>query len=93
MQDSPAVDATTDVSRYSLGHVVERLQMQQPPFEIGGGFSEGLRDGWTTRYLGGIRYDASEFQRARGPAPGVHPRRIASLPIPGSASKSSKTST
>src|SRR5262245_18873482 len=28
-----AADATTDVSRYSLGHVVERLQMQQRKFE------------------------------------------------------------
>lgn len=57
-----AGDATNDVSRYSLGQVVERLQMQHRRFEIGGGFSEGLRDGWTTRYLGGIRYDAREFQ-------------------------------
>ena len=57
-----AADATTDVSRYSLGHVVERLQMQERKFDIGGGFSEGLHDGWTTRYLGGLRYDAREFQ-------------------------------
>ena len=57
-----AADATTDVSRYSLGHIVERLQMQERKFEIGGGFSEGLHDGWTTRYLAGVRYDAREFQ-------------------------------
>ena len=57
-----AGDATTDVSRYSLGHPVERLQMQERKFEIGGGFSEGLHDGWSTRYLGGFRYDAREFQ-------------------------------
>ncbi|HKU14702.1 MAG TPA: hypothetical protein VJQ52_09915 [Steroidobacteraceae bacterium] len=57
-----ALDATTDVSRYSLGHVVERLQMQERKLDIGGGFSEGLHDGWTTRYLGGLRYDAREFQ-------------------------------
>jgi outer membrane protein assembly factor BamA len=55
-------DATSDVSRYSLGHVVERLQMQERKFDIGGGFSEGLHDGWTTRYLGGMRYDARDFQ-------------------------------
>jgi outer membrane protein assembly factor BamA len=54
-------DATTDVSRYSLGHVVERMQMQERKFDIGGGFSEGLHDGWTTRYLGGVRYDARDF--------------------------------
>jgi outer membrane protein assembly factor BamA len=55
-------DATSDVSRYSLGHVVERIQMQKRTLDIGGGFSEGLHDGWTTRYLGGLRYDAREFQ-------------------------------
>jgi outer membrane protein assembly factor BamA len=55
-------DTTSAVSRYSLGHVVEQLQMQERHFEIGGGYSEGLRDGWTRRYLGGIRYDAREFQ-------------------------------
>jgi outer membrane protein assembly factor BamA len=56
-----AGDLTNDISRYSLGHVVERLQMQERKFEINGGFSEGLHDGWTTRYLGGFRYDAREF--------------------------------
>lgn len=54
-------DSTTDVSRYSLGHAVERLQMQERKFDIGGGFSEGLHDGWTTRYVGGLRYDARDF--------------------------------
>ena len=61
--------------------------MQQRQFEIGGGFSEGLHDGWTTRYLGGIRYDAREFQALPGPAAGVHPAPIASSPIRGSAWK------
>ncbi len=56
-----AADSTTAVSRYSLGHAVERLQMQERKFELGGGFSEGLREGWTTRYLSGLRYDAREF--------------------------------
>lgn len=57
-----AADQTSDVSRYSLGHAVERLQMQERHFEIGGGWSEGLHDGWTSRYLGGFRYNAREFQ-------------------------------
>jgi outer membrane protein assembly factor BamA len=54
-------DSTADMSRYSLGHPVERLQMQERKFDIGGGFSEGLHDGWTTRYLSGFRYDARDF--------------------------------
>ena len=55
-------DATTDVSRYSLGKRIERLQMQERKLDVGGGFSEGLHDGWTTRWLGGLRYDARDFQ-------------------------------
>jgi outer membrane protein assembly factor BamA len=57
-----AMDQTSDVSRYSLGHVTQRLQMLERKFEIGGGFSEGLHDGWTSRYLAGVRYDARDFQ-------------------------------
>jgi outer membrane protein assembly factor BamA len=74
-------DATTDVSRYSLGHVVERLQMQERKFEIGGGFSEGLHDGWTTRYLAGVRYDAREFQALPGqPLASIPDDRVVAYP-------------
>jgi hypothetical protein len=76
-----ALDETSDVSRYSLGHVVERLQMQQRKFEISGGFSEGLHDGWTTRYLGGIRYDAHEFQPLPDqPAASIPADRVVAYP-------------
>jgi outer membrane protein assembly factor BamA len=76
-----AADATTAVSRYSLGHVVERLQMQERKFDIGGGFSEGLHDGWTTRYLGGLRYDAREFQaRADEPDASIPADRVVAYP-------------
>ena len=76
-----AGDATTDVSRYSLGHAVERLQMQRRRFEIGGGFSEGLHDGWTTRYLGGLRYDAREFRRlAAEPGASIPSDRVVAYP-------------
>lgn len=74
-------DATTDVSRYSLGHVVERLQMQERKFDIGGGFSEGLHDGWTNRYLGGLRYDAREFEaRADEPDASIPADRVVAYP-------------
>ena len=63
-----------DVSRYSLGQRVERFDMQQRQFEIGGGISSGLHDGWTTRYLGGIRYDAREFHALATTSP------LASIP-------------
>lgn len=76
-----AADGISDVSRYSLGHVVERLQMQRRQFEIGGGISEGLHDGWTTRYLGGFRYDAREFQaRADEPLAAIPADRVVAYP-------------
>jgi outer membrane protein assembly factor BamA len=76
-----AGDATTDVSRYSLGRVVERMQMQRRRFEIGGGFSEGLHDGWTTRYLGGVRYDAREFRMlADEPGASIPSDRVVAYP-------------
>src|SRR5262245_24900252 len=76
-----AADATTNVSRYSLGRAVERLQMQEKKFEIGGGFSEGLHDGWTTRYLGGVRYDAREFAaRPDEPLASIPEDRVVAYP-------------
>lgn len=54
-------DEASAVSRYSLGKRVERFDMQQRQFDIGGGISSGLHDGWTVRYLAGFRYDARSF--------------------------------
>jgi len=56
-----ASDVDSAISRYSLGKRIERYNMQEQQFEIGGGVSSGLRDGWTVRYLGGFRYDARAF--------------------------------
>jgi hypothetical protein len=76
-----AADATNDVSRYSLGRVVDRVRMQRRQFEIGGGLSEGLHDGWTTRYLGGVRYDAREFRAiADEPTASIPTDRVVAYP-------------
>lgn len=56
-----ASDMDSAISRYSLGKRVERFSMQERQFDIGGGISAGLRDGWVTRYLGGFSYDARAF--------------------------------
>jgi hypothetical protein len=56
-----ASDVDSAISRYSLGKRTERFEMGERVFEFGGGFSEGLHDGWTTRYLGGFRYDERSF--------------------------------
>jgi hypothetical protein len=56
-----ASDIDSAISRYSLGKRIERFEMGERLFEIGGGISSGLHDGWTTRYLGGFRYDERSF--------------------------------
>jgi hemolysin activation/secretion protein len=66
-----ASDEDSAVSRYSLGKRLERFDMHEKQFDIGGGISSGLRDGWTMRYLGGFRYDDRSFT-ARDDEPGVN---------------------
>ncbi|MFC4310830.1 BamA/TamA family outer membrane protein [Steroidobacter flavus] len=56
-----ASDVDSAISRYSLGKRIERFEMGERLFEVGGGISSGLHDGWTTRYLGGFRYDERSF--------------------------------
>lgn len=58
-----ASDVTSAVSRYSLGHLVERVDMQKQSFDFGGGISAGLQDGWAKRYLAGVRYESNSFMR------------------------------
>jgi hypothetical protein len=50
-----------DESRYQLGHVVDEFSVRERRFDLSGGVSSGLRDGWTRRWLAGLRYDSEEF--------------------------------
>lgn len=50
------------VSRYNRGRIIDQLQRDEDSFEIGGGFSSGLANGWVRRWTGGIRYDRNEFR-------------------------------
>jgi outer membrane protein assembly factor BamA len=54
-------DVTSAVARYSLGHLVERVDMQKQSFDLGGGISAGLQNGWAKRYLAGVRYESNSF--------------------------------
>jgi len=71
-------DSTSTVSEYALGHVVDRLRMQEQLFDIGGGISNGLHDGWAVRYLAGMRHESRDFEALPGytfgtlPADRVH---------------------
>jgi hypothetical protein len=54
-------DITSSVPRYSLGEIVDRFQMRQRSFDLGGGLSSGLSDGWTRRWLAGVRHEQRSF--------------------------------
>ena len=56
-----ASDVTTDQSQYVLGNIVNQFSMHQQSYALGGGLSAGLHDGWTTRYLAGVRHISREF--------------------------------
>lgn len=60
-------DTAATQSRYALGHIVDQFGMQRQLFEVGGGLSRGLVDGWTTRYLGGVRYEKRAFSALPNP--------------------------
>jgi len=51
-------------SRYELGKVLDGFAEDTSRFEIYGGRSAGLRDGWARRWIGGVRYERSEFSEA-----------------------------
>ena len=76
-----AFDTSSAVSRYSLGEVVEQLNLEERQFEIEGGLSSGLRDGHVNRVIGGLRYDARRFSQRAGEPPAALPEdRVLAYP-------------
>jgi hypothetical protein len=51
-------------SRYNLGQIVDQIHDDQSSYELSGGLSTGLVDGWTKRLLFGMRYDRNIFTQA-----------------------------
>ena len=49
------------VSRYNLGKIVDQFNDDQTSYELSGGLSNGLIDGWTKRLMFGVRYDHNVF--------------------------------
>src|SRR5580692_2968982 len=49
------------VSRYNLGNIVDQFNDNQSAYELSGGLSSGLIDGWTKRLMFGVRYDRNAF--------------------------------
>ena len=74
------------VSQYSLGNIVGQFNDNESTYELSGGISRGLVDGWTQRLLFGMHYDANYFVPTPGttlPAKPLPPNRTLSYPFVG----------
>ena len=74
------------ISRYNLGNIVDQFNDNQTSYELSGGLSNGLIDGWTRRYTFGMRYDNNEFLPTPAtsmPAKVLPPDRTLSYPFVG----------
>jgi hypothetical protein len=69
-----AFDSQRLDSRYDLGNIVDQFKVDERRFELSGGWSSGVVNGWTRRWSGGVRYSRSRFAfAADAPAPAVLP--------------------
>jgi hypothetical protein len=73
------------ISRYNLGDIVDQFNDNETSFELSGGISNGLIDGWTKRWTFGMRYDRNLFNPAITtlPAKVLPPDRTLSYPFTG----------
>ena len=74
------------ISRYNLGNIVDQFNDNQSSYELSGGVSNGLIDGWTRRYTFGMRYDSNVFLPTPAtsmPAKVLPPDRTLSYPFVG----------
>jgi outer membrane protein assembly factor BamA len=74
------------VSRYNLGNIVDQFNDNETSYELSGGVSTGLIDGWTKRFTFGVRYDRNIFLRTpvtSMPARQLPPDRVLSYPFVG----------
>jgi Omp85 superfamily domain len=60
-----AISFDRTISRYNLGEIVDQFSDSQRSYELSGGISSGLVDGWTKRWTFGMRYDRNLFAPAR----------------------------
>jgi hypothetical protein len=81
-----AVSFDRTISRYNLGGVVDQFNDNEASYELSGGVSSGLIDGWTKRLTFGLRYDHSTFlptPLTYTPAKQLPPDRTLSYPFVG----------
>jgi hypothetical protein len=81
-----AVSFDRTISRYNLGKVVDKFNDNEASYELSGGVSSGLIDGWTKRLTFGMRYDRNIFlppPLTSTPAKQLPPDRTLSYPFVG----------
>jgi outer membrane protein assembly factor BamA len=74
------------VSRYNLGNIVDQFKDNQASYELSGGISSGLVDGWVKRLLFGMHYDRNIFiptPLTATPVKDLPPDRTLSYPFVG----------
>ena len=74
------------ISRYFLGDIVDQFNDDEKTYQINGGVSTGLVDGWTQRLLFGMYYDRNDFLPTPAttlPAKPLPPPRTLSYPFVG----------
>jgi hypothetical protein len=74
------------ISRYNLGNIVDQFNDNENSYELSGGVSNGLIDGWTKRFTFGMRYDRNVFlstPTTSMPAQQLPPDRTLSYPFVG----------
>ncbi len=74
------------VSRYNLGNIIDQFNVDETSYELSGGVSKGLENGWVTRWTFGMRYDSNLFLRTPVtslPALQLPPDRTLSYPFVG----------
>ena len=79
-----AIQFDRTVSRYNLGDIVDQFKRDETYYEVSGGLSTGLVDGWTHRVYAGMRYDQNMFAQVPGtsrPAAILPPNRTLSYPF------------
>jgi outer membrane protein assembly factor BamA len=81
-----AVSFDRTISRYNLGKVVDKFNDNEASYELSGGVSGGLIDGWSKRLTFGVRYDRNIFlptPLTSTPAKQLPPDRTLSYPFVG----------
>jgi hypothetical protein len=81
-----AISFDRTVSRYSLGNIADQFNDNETTYQLGGGVSSGLVDGWSKRLLFGMFYDQNLFVPTPSttlPAKPLPPDRTLSYPYVG----------